>query len=252
MIFSSRLLQTALLVALAFSGQVSCDAANHPGHAKEQPLIQPVTVKPAPPRTRWVKRHEAMNARVAKGNVDLIFIGDSITQAWERNGSKIWQQYYGKRNAVNLGISGDRTEHVLWRLQNGNIKNISPKAAVIMIGTNNSGANNSQDIAAGVIAIVKLLQKKLPKTKLLLLATFPRGANSNDKKRKINEGSNAIVKKLLDGKQVFYLDIGQKFLEKDGTLSRKIMKDLLHLSPEGYKIWAEAIEPTLKKLLDEK
>ena len=198
-----------------------------------------------------MNRHKSFNTRVAKGKVDLVFIGDSITQAWENPGRKVWAKFYGKRNAVNLGISGDRTQHVIWRLDNGNLYNIQPKAAVIMIGTNNSGSNTSQEIADGLKIIVKQIRTKSPKTKILLLGVFPRGTNNADKKRQINEGANAIFSKLDDGKHVHYLDIGPKFLEKDGTLTREIMPDLLHLSEKGYSIWAESIESELAKLLGE-
>ncbi|MFP6647823.1 MAG: platelet-activating factor acetylhydrolase IB subunit, partial [Pirellulaceae bacterium] len=194
----------------------------------------------------------SFNKRVAKGNVDLVFIGDSITQGWEGRGKEVWAKFYGKRNAVNLGIGGDRTQHVIWRLDNDNVKNISPKAAVIMIGTNNSGSNTPEQIAEGVTAIVKQLRTKLPKTQVLLLAVFPRGPDKNDKRRQVNEKTNDIFKKLADGKIVHYLDIGPSFLQDDGTLTREIMPDLLHLSKKGYTIWAESIEPTLKKLMGEK
>ena len=207
--------------------------------------------KPVPRGGGWTKRHESFNKRVAKGECDVIFIGDSITQGWEGRGKKVWTKFYGKRNAVNLGIGGDRTQHVIWRLDNGNLYRIKPKAAVIMIGTNNAGANSSQEIADGVEVIVKQLRKKLPETKILVLGVFPRGTNPADKRRKVNEGANAIFKKLADGKAVHYLDIGPKFLEKDGTLSRKIMPDLLHLSQAGYTIWAESIEAKLKELMGE-
>ena len=207
--------------------------------------------KPVPRGGGWTKRHESFNKRVAKGECDLIFIGDSITQGWEGRGKNVWAKFYGKRNAVNLGIGGDRTQHVIWRLDNGNLKNIAPKAAVIMIGTNNAGANTSQQIADGVEAIVKQLRNKTPKTQILILAVFPRGSNPADKRRKVNEGANAIFKKLADGKHVHYLDIGPKFLETDGTLTRKIMPDLLHLSQAGYTIWAESIEGKLKELMGE-
>ncbi len=209
-------------------------------------------IKPVPRQGGWMKRHESFNTRVAQGNVDLVFIGDSITQGWEGRGKGVWAKFYGKRNAVNLGIGGDRTQHVIWRLDNGNVKDISPKAAVIMIGTNNSGSNTPEQIADGVSVIVKQLREKLPKTKILLLAVFPRGENKADKRRQVNEGANAIFCKLDDGKHVFYLDIGQKFLQDDGTLTREIMPDLLHLSEEGYTIWAESIEAKLAELLGEK
>ena len=209
-------------------------------------------IKPVPRQGGWMTRHQSFNKRVAEGNVDLVFIGDSITQGWEGRGKGVWAKFYGKRNAVNLGIGGDRTQHVIWRLDHDNVKNISPKAAVIMIGTNNSGSNTPEQIAEGVAAIVKQLRTKLPETQVLLLAVFPRGSDKNDKRRQVNEKTNDIFKKLADGKDVYYLDIGPSFLQDDGTLTREIMPDLLHLSKKGYTIWAESIEPTLKKLMGEK
>ncbi|MEE2641052.1 MAG: GDSL-type esterase/lipase family protein [Planctomycetota bacterium] len=190
-----------------------------------------------------------MNKRVQQGNVDLVFIGDSITQGWEGRGKKVWAKFYGKRNAVNLGIGGDRTQHVIWRLDNGNLENIRPKAAVIMIGTNNSGSNSPVEIAEGVEVIVGQIRKKSPDTRILLLATFPRGGDSQDKRRQVNQKSNTIVSKLAEDKMVTYLDIGPEFLESDQTLSKEIMPDLLHLSEKGYTIWAESIEPTLTRLM---
>jgi beta-glucosidase len=141
---------------------------------------------------------------------------------------------------------------VLWRLENGNIKGITPKVAVIMIGTNNSGTNTSEAIADGVKAIVAKLRKELPETKVLVLGIFPRGATPDDAKRKVNEGANAIVKTLADDKSVFYLDIGPKFLGADGSLSKEIMPDLLHLSPQGYEIWATSIVGKVDELLGDK
>ena len=181
-----------------------------------------------------MKRHEAMNARVKEGNVDLVFIGDSITQGWEGRGKEVWQKFYDKRNAVNLGIGGDRTQHVIWRLDNGNLEGISPKLAVIMIGTNNSGTNTPEQIADGTTAIVKQLRTKTPQTKILVLGVFPRGESPADPKRQVNEKTNAIVSKLADGEHVFYLDFGKNFLQDDGTLTREIMPDLLHPNAENW------------------
>jgi lysophospholipase L1-like esterase len=209
-------------------------------------------VTPVPREGGWVQRHESFNQRVKQRNVDLVFIGDSITQGWEGAGRKAWEESYGKRNAVNLGIGGDRTQHVLWRLENGNIEGISPKLAVLMIGTNNSGDNSSLEIADGVKAIVEKLRAELPETKVLVLAIFPRGADSKDRRRQVNEGANEQIAKLADGKRVYYLDIGPMFLEDDGTLSKEIMPDLLHLSERGYRIWAESIEPKVAELMGEK
>ena len=209
-------------------------------------------IVPAPRDGNWMKRHESFNERVKQGNVDLLLIGDSITQGWEGSGKAVWEKYYTPRNAVNLGIGGDRTQHVLWRLDNGNIEGLSPKAAVLMIGTNNSGTNSSAQIAEGVEAIVKKLRTKLPKTKILVLAIFPRGADANDAKRKINIGANEKIAKLADGEMVHFLDISGKFLNEDGTLSKEVMPDLLHLNEKSYTTWAQATEPKLKELLGEK
>lgn len=231
-----------LLVPSVLPAQEAATQAKHDA-------VKPVSRNQLP---RWKERHESFNQRVKQGNVDLVFIGDSITQGWEGNGKQVWEKYYGDRHAVNLGIGGDRTQHVLWRLENGNIDGISPKLAVLMIGTNNSGTNTSEQIAEGITAIVEKLRAELPKTKILVLGVFPRGADKNDVKRKVNEGANEIVAKLADDEMVHYLDIGPAFLEKDGTLSKEIMPDLLHLSPRGYEIWAESIEPKVKELMGEK
>jgi lysophospholipase L1-like esterase len=209
-------------------------------------------VTPVPRDEGWMQRHNSFNERVKQGNVDLLLIGDSITQGWEGDGAKdVWEKHYTPRNAVNLGIGGDRTQHVLWRLDHGNIEGISPKLAVLMIGTNNSGDNTSQEIADGITAIVRKLRTSLPETKVLILAIFPRGADNNDARRQVNEGANEIVAKLADDKDVFYLDIGPKFLADDGTLSKEIMPDLLHLSKQGYEIWADATEEKIKELMGE-
>jgi lysophospholipase L1-like esterase len=211
-------------------------------------------VTPAPKGGWWMKRHRGFNTRVAKGNVDLLMIGDSITHGWEGRGKKVWDEYYAKRNAVNLGIGGDRTQHVLWRLENGNIKDVKPKLAVIMIGTNNSRANSAEQIADGVEAIVNKLRTQLPEMKVLVLAIFPRGANDDDKLRQNNMAANKLIAKLADDKMIYFLDINSAFLTDDAkrTLSKEVMPDLLHPHAKGYGIWAEAMEPKLSELLGEK
>lgn len=208
-------------------------------------------VKPVPREGGWMARHNSFNERVKQGKVDLIFIGDSITQGWEGAGKEVWAKYYTPRNAVNLGIGGDRTQHVLWRLDNGNIEGIQPKLAVIMIGTNNSGTNTAEQIGDGITAIVEKLRKQLPETKILILGIFPRGADNANPQRQKNNAANAIAAKLADDKMIAYLDIGPAFLADDGTLSKEIMPDLLHLSPKGYQIWAESIEEHVKKMMGE-
>lgn len=197
----------------------------------------------------WMKRHQSMNERVKQGNVDMIWIGDSITHGWEGAGKDVWDTYYGSRNAVNLGIGGDRTEHVLWRLDNGNIDGISPKLAIIMIGTNNAGGYAPEQTAEGVKAVVERLRSRLPQTKILLLAIFPRGENPEDALRQKNAAVNEIIKGLDDGDMVRYVDINEAFLMPDGTLPKDIMPDLLHPNPRGYAIWAAALEPSIAAVM---
>lgn len=212
----------------------------------------PTTV-PAHRNNDWTMRFMAINDRVKQGNADLIFIGDSITQGWEAGGKEVWQKFYGNRKAVNVGISGDQTQHVLWRLEHGNIDGISPKAAVILIGTNNSNGDeySAKEIADGIMAICKKVQEKLPETKILLLGIFPRGQNPSVQREKIAK-ANELASKIADGKKIYYLDIGSKFLQQDKTISEEIMPDYLHLAPKGYQIWAEAMKPKLAELMGEK
>jgi lysophospholipase L1-like esterase len=203
-------------------------------------------------------RHKKFLEIVATGEGDVVFIGDSITQGWEGAGKKAWADNFAPMKAVNLGISGDQTGHVLWRITEGKeLDPLKPKAAVIMIGTNNTGGHSAEQIAGGIKAIVDELRRQKPEMKILLLGVFPRGAGVkkddtvapadklNPKIKEINER----IAKLDDGKNVFYKDIGEKFLNQEGGLERRIMPDLLHLSPEGYDIWAAAIKDDVQKLL---
>jgi lysophospholipase L1-like esterase len=257
----SRSIGLTYLVLLAlFFIQIGALAAQQTKQAEKKPRPkrgagdpkETVTPVPRDKDPKWVERQEQINANVKKGGAQLLFIGDSITQGWEGPGKEVWEKYYGKRHAVNLGIGGDRTQHVLWRLDHGNLDGIRPKLAVLMIGTNNSRNNTSEQIADGVKAIVEKLRTKLPRTKILILGIFPRGKDSSDPKRKVNEGVNSLIAQVEDGKNVFFLDIGNRFLSANGKLTTDAMTpDLVHLNPKGYEIWAESTEPMIKKLMGE-
>lgn len=200
----------------------------------------------------WLPRHE--NKIIEKNNmasVDLIFLGDSITHAWENKGKEVWQKYYQSRHTLNLGFSGDRTEHVLWRLQNGAIDNISPKLLVLMIGTNNAGHFNeaSELTAQGIKTIISILNKKLPTTNILLLAIFPRGETNTDPKRILNNNTNTIIKSFADNKHIFFFDINHLFLDQHGNIDASIMNDYLHPNADQYLKWAQAIEPEIVRLI---
>jgi beta-glucosidase len=217
--------------------------------------------KPTPcvPAQKDPQRHEQFlkdkEAALKKGPIKLVFIGDSITDAW-RHGeqNKLYTERWGRYNPLNLGISGDKTEHVLWRLEHGELDDLaeSAKGVVIMIGTNNLGnppKATPEDTAKGVECVVKAVRHKLPEAKVLLLAVFPRGMAADDPYRAQIKTINDTISKLADGQHVRYLDIGQKFLGDDGTLPKDIMPDALHPNEKGYQLWADAIDPAVKEMM---
>lgn len=199
----------------------------------------------------WHQRWQAKNKETQNGPGQILFVGDSITQGWEGRGKATWDKFYANRSAINLGFSGDRTEHALWRLEKGNFKGVTdPKLAVVMIGTNNTGHFDQapDQTAAGVTAVVDKIQSRFPDAKILLLGIFPRGATKDDPKRQINAAINQQISKLGDRDSVTFLNIGGSFLGEDGSLSKDVMPDLLHLSEDGYVRWAEAIESKVSEL----
>lgn len=235
-------------------------------------LLPPAGTQAEAPRNRAVvpvqhpgteSRHESFNVISRKGEARLVFLGDSITHGWESKGKAVWDKHWAPLGAANFGIGGDRTEHVLWRLEHGNFDGLKPREIVLMIGTNNTGHQgrpfseiggaiyecSAEQTADGVKAIVEKLKTKCPGAKILLLGIFPRGEKPDDKWRRQNEATNAIIRNLADGATVFWMDIGAKFLRPDGTLPIDIMPDRLHPNEKGYAIWAEAIEDRVKELL---
>ena len=199
----------------------------------------------------WLPRHEKKLREIKTRPIDLVFIGDSITEGWEKSGVPVWEKYYGKRNALDLGFGGDRTENILWRLQHGEVEGLHPKVAVLMFGTNNTGHRHEAPelTARGIKRDLDELRQRLPQTKLLLLAIFPRDEKPDGELRQINNRINAIISGFADNKTVFFLDINKAFLDEKGVLSKNIMPDLLHPNEKGYEIWASNMEPTLAELL---
>ena len=202
------------------------------------------------PAIKDQRRHEAFLKRIAAGPVGLLFLGDSITDFFPSRAKEVWAKFAPYQPA-DFGISGDRTEHLLWRLENGELDGIAPKATVIMIGTNNIGHFDDEQpewAAAGVAKVVATVRAKLPATRILLLGVFPRDRKDSPR-RKAVEAINAIIAKLGDGQAVTYLDIGDKFLDAAGAIPKDVMPDALHPSEKGYGIWYDAMWPTLEKLL---
>ncbi len=203
----------------------------------------------------WQPRFEAKCKVAQAGGFEVLLVGDSITHAIDDGrDAGIFKQMLAPATFANFGYSGDRTEHVLWRLDHGELEGkLDPKVIMVMIGTNNTGhrMDAPADIAAGVEAIVGRLTARFPEARILLLGIFPRGAAPTDASRINNAKTNAILAKL-DGStkgRVHYLDIGDKFLDEQGNLPKKLMPDGLHPNAAGYKLWAEAVVPEIKKLL---
>jgi lysophospholipase L1-like esterase len=192
-------------------------------------------------------RHDGFLTVAKAGGVDVLFTGDSITDGWRSEGKSIWDKYFAPLKAANFGISGDRTEHVIWRLRHGELEGIQPKLVVLMIGTNNG--DPAEDVALGIKTIIHDINERSPISKILLLGIFPRGEKPAGRER--NDQVNKIIATYADNRRIVYQDIGQSFLTPDGTLGKDIMPDALHPNAKGYQIWADAIIDTVKKMLQE-
>ena len=199
----------------------------------------------------WPARHAQKLAETKTGGIEVAFLGDSITQGWETAGKAVWEKHYAGRKAANYGFGGDSTQHVLWRVQNGEFDGLSPKAIVLLVGTNNArhGDFTPEQIAAGIREILNALAEKCPRSKVLLLGILPRGPDVADPIRLKCEAVNALLPALADGQRVHFLNVNAKLLAADGTLPKELAPDLLHLSAKGYSLWADAMEPKLAELL---
>ena len=193
------------------------------------------------------KRNEIVDG---DGEYDVVMVGDSITHRWEREGGEgreLFAEIRKTYRILNLGYGGDRTQHVIWRMENGELEGYKAKLFTVMIGTNNKD-ENPVGIAAGVKRIIDVIRKKHPESKIALMPIFPRGAKPDDPRRVANEKVNAIIKDYADGQTVIWFDFGNKFLEPDGTLTKRVMNDLLHPNETGYQIWWEAIHPLFREV----
>ena len=198
-----------------------------------------------------IRMHEQINKLASKGGIDLVFLGDSIVEFWANEGKQVWAKYYAPRRAANFGINGDCTEHISWRVDNGNFDNISPKLVVVLTGTNNTRFHTAEQIADGVTLIVQKLRKKVHRAKILVMAIFAQGKTLDDYRRAKSVPANKTLKSIADGRMVHYIDIGQVFLNDDGTVNPKLMPDYVHPTPEGDRLWAEAMEPKIAELMGE-
>jgi lysophospholipase L1-like esterase len=199
---------------------------------------------------RMGPRHEGFVATAKQGNIDLLLHGDSITDWWQLDANKpVFDKYFGTIRTANFAVAGDTTQGVLWGLRNGEGQGFQPKAVMLMIGTNNTGQYTGPEIAEGVGAVVLELRRNVPSAKILLLAIFPRSVPGDPVRDKIAE-VNQIISRLDDKKNVFYMDIGSKFLDDKGVfLPDSFRPDNLHPQAKGYEIWGEAVSVKLAELM---
>jgi lysophospholipase L1-like esterase len=253
------------LLLPALAAFVTLTLAQTPA-AAPTPVAAPMAVDASAPlpktgNARFFQLHESFLARARSAAIGVLFLGDSITEGW-RKAPHIWEHCFGKYEPANFGIGGDQTQHVIWRIENGEFEGINPKVVVLMIGTNNSGQHTGAEIAAANRKIVELVRSKLPEAKILLHAIFPRGPRKNregvityesildaQKRMAAISIANVELAKLDDGQMVRFVDINARFLGNDGTIPNIIMPDQLHPNAAGYQLWAEAIEAPLAEMM---
>jgi beta-glucosidase len=223
-------------------------------YAVEPTVVWPLPTPPpgtaratyAVPRLDWLARFQTNLDKLKSGPYDFIFDGDSITDFWQTNGKEVLKARYGAIKTADFGISGDQVQHVLWRLQHGELDGQNPKLIMLMIGTNNGG-EDPKEIADGIKLLLNEYETRCPDAHILLLSVFPRGAQAKTPVRDWIDKINALISTYDDGKRVTYLDIGSKFLTPEGVLTADIMPDFLHPSAKGYGIWADAVQPIVDK-----
>lgn len=239
----------SLVAAVLLSVTPSFAQTTSPSTPTTLPADQPAErLGPAGhPNPRPLALHNSFLDRAWQAPIGLLFIGDSITERW-RNAPEIWKTHYWQYNPANFGVAGDRTENVLWRIDNGELDHIAPKVVVLLIGTNNINDTPEHIIVADT-KIASLIHQKLPHSKLLLVGLLPRAAEASDWRREKIKEINVALAKLDDGKQTRFLDFGTKLLDADGTLSPEMMSDFLHPTPKAYQIWADAMQPLLDEMM---
>jgi len=214
-------------------------------------IVYPATeAVPRFQRPGWLERHARYAARAAAGPIDLLFLGDSITQRWEQ-APEVWERYYGQRRAVAMGIDNDGTQQLLWRLEHSNLEQVNPKLAVLLIGINNIGNDGVEveELTEGITAVLAKIREKCPAARVLLLGILPYGQSLTPGRPETIIGTNERLARLADGERVNFLDIGGHFLLSDGQVDRALLHDGVHPSAQGYEVFARAIEGKVSVLL---
>lgn len=241
---------TFLLAWVPLASLNAQDAATQPAAtttaAHEDPS-QPA-VKSGPRAEWFLGQHDSLLKRKSQGPVGVLFLGDSITAGWTGKGKEVWEKTYADYQPGDFGVSGDKTQNVLWRIANGEIDGLHPQLTIFMLGTNNLSTDTADDIAAADTKIIHLVQEKTG-SKVLVLAVFPRDHKGDDEQTmvKVNQINQALAK-LDNGDTIRYLDIGKVFLGPDGKVNKDIMNDGLHPNAQGYQLWADAMRPLFEQM----
>jgi lysophospholipase L1-like esterase len=231
----------ALFVSLPAQAQLRCGPFN------------PTAAAPAPRTDFWAqKSFERINGEVNTTPYRVLFFGDSITERWQMplwDAKPVWDANMPKRGVLNAGVSGDRTEHLRWRFDHGNLDGPTPKGVIVLIGTNDIGSGRPPaEAAEGIRAVLLRLRDQLPTTRILLLGLWPRGATADDPLRQGVGEVNKLIQTCADG-AIAYADIGGVLLDSRGVLSKELSPDLLHFSGAGYERLVPKLDPLIDRLV---
>jgi N-acetylglucosamine-6-sulfatase len=217
---------------------------------KPEPLGDPSVAAPRSGTSApdFLKAHQRLLARTKQGGIDLLLLGDSLIQFWDKY-PDAFDKAFGDYKTANYGVAGDRVENLLWRIENGELEGLKPRVILLMIGTNNTGINAADQIAAGISHTVQTLRSKCPDSKILLLSILPRAREGEEAKSDAINTINSAISKLDDGSTVKYIDLASKFKSPDGKISRELMVDGMHLTGKGYNLWGDTLEDILKPLM---
>jgi beta-glucosidase len=222
-----------------------------PGRAADIVPCGPFAHEPLPPPVpspyaSAVERANSITQAVKSSRHSILFFGDSLTEGWD---PAVWEQYLEPRGALNAGVSGDRTDNLLWRLQNGNLAGSPPDAAVLLIGTNDLAYGRSPELTAdGIRAVLEELRQHFPDANILLLGLLPREKSPTARLRLATIAVNRLIRDCADGQHILYADIGDVLLDSDGRLTAAISPDALHFTGRGYSLLAARLDRELDRL----
>ena len=219
----------------------STHASNVSPPVRCEPFSEGNLPLPAPQTEREaVERFQIINGEAKAGSHSVVFLGDSLTQKWDR---ALWERYFTPLGALNAGVNGDRTENLLWRIEHGNLDGQRPEIAVVLIGTNDIGRNRpAKVVAEGVREILIALISRVPTARILLLGILPRSESPGSERRRQVQEVNQLMRTCADGEQVVYADVGTALLDPAGRLTREVSPDGVHLSERGYVLLTNTLE----------